>query len=202
MADAGKAAGGGAMGEAAPKHERTAAAMGDIGGKVQDFASHPCIPVIARVAIFIFSLLSWSIMASTGVFGAPTVFQLVVGILIWIFSILWLVVEVATLQDVSLPGITGSIVFNHIEIISDFIFAYLAFGSAASVAGVTDALCSSLPGLSVSGSFCAKLIASNCFMWFTWLVQVIPCAIFTIPAIAKAGQSESATVMRAALNTR
>jgi len=60
-------------------------------------------------------------MASTGVFGAPTVFQLVVGILIWIFSILWLVVEVATLQDVSIPGITGSRVFNHIEIISDFV---------------------------------------------------------------------------------
>jgi len=35
MADAGKAAGGGAMGEAAPKHERAAAAMGDIGGKVR-----------------------------------------------------------------------------------------------------------------------------------------------------------------------
>ena len=80
------------------------------------------------------------------------------------------------------------------------ILAFLAFGSACSVSGVTTALCDffDFP----TGGECKKYIASNVFMWFTWLVQVIPLVVFTAPAIAKAGDSQDGTVLRTALQTR
>ena len=49
---------------------------------------------------------------------------------------------------------------------------------------------------------CNKLLASNVFMWLTWLVQAIPLLIFTTPAIAKATEGEEGTVLRSALGTR
>ena len=51
-------------------------------------------------------------------------------------------------------------------------------------------------------SECNKLLASNVFMWFTWLVQIIPLIIFPGPAIAKATESDEGTVLRSALGTR
>jgi len=178
-------------------------AMGAFGEKLQDVASHPFLPIVIRSSIFVCSLLSWTITASTpGGLTAPTGFQLCVGVIIWFFSIVWLTVEISTLKDVSLPIPIGSAKIHRVEIMSDTLSAYLAFGSAASVAGVTSSLCHGDPQITPPGSFCSKLVASNVFMWFTWLLQVIPCAIFTMPAIAKAGEVETATVLRAALNTR
>jgi hypothetical protein len=171
--------------------------------QVRGFASHPFIPVTCRSWIFLFSLLSWTITASLPNMGTAQQFQLAVGILIWLFSIFWLVVEVSILKDITLPINTGSSILNKIEILSDSAAAFLAFGSACSVAGVTNVTCDVMNWpAGPTGAECSKLLACNVFMWFTWLVQVIPLLIFIAPAIAKAGESEDQTVLRAALQTR
>jgi hypothetical protein len=101
-----------------------------------------------------------------------TLVQLAVGILIWLFSIFWLVVEVSILKDITLPINTGSSILNKIEILSDSAAAFLAFGSACSVAGVTNVTCDVMNWpAGPTGAECSKLLACNVFMWFTWLVS-------------------------------
>merc|ERR1711977_65924 len=171
----GAAAAASAMADKAKQH--ISAVGSQVQVQVQGFAGHPVLPVVCRAWIFLFSLLSWTITASLTSLGSASNFQLAVGVIIWIFSIFWLVVEVSILKAIDLP-----------------------FGSACSVSGVTTALCDffDFP----TGGECKKYIASNVFMWFTWLVQVIPLVVFTAPAIAKAGDSQDGTVLRTALQTR
>eukprot|EP00213_Chloropicon_mariensis_P002227 CAMPEP_0197469814 /NCGR_PEP_ID=MMETSP1309-20131121/306_1 /TAXON_ID=464262 /ORGANISM="Genus nov. species nov., Strain RCC998" /LENGTH=222 /DNA_ID=CAMNT_0043006101 /DNA_START=68 /DNA_END=736 /DNA_ORIENTATION=+ len=194
----GAAAAASAMADKAKQH--ISAVGSQVQVQVQGFAGHPVLPVVCRAWIFLFSLLSWTITASLTSLGSASNFQLAVGVIIWIFSIFWLVVEVSILKAIDLPIGTGTVWMNRVEIFSDAILAFLAFGSACSVSGVTTALCDffDFP----TGGECKKYIASNVFMWFTWLVQVIPLVVFTAPAIAKAGDSQDGTVLRTALQTR
>ncbi|QDZ18069.1 hypothetical protein HOP50_01g05730 [Chloropicon primus] len=172
--------------------------------QVQGAFTHPYLPVVFRGWIFLFSLLSWTITASTVSVGEvdPVNFQLASGLIVWLFSIFWLVVEVSLIMDKSLIFPTGSKVLNRIEIYSDCAVAFLAFGAACSVAGLTSTTCTNSFFTKIANAECDKLLASNVFMWFTWLVQVIPLLIFTGPAIASATEAEEGTVLRSALKTR
>jgi len=178
--------------------------MEQVSSRVQDATANPILPVVFRAWIWLFSLLSWTITASCSFLGNSDAvnFQLAVGLIIWLASFFWLGIEIAVLKDKSLPFQTGSKILNRIEIYFDATVAFLAFGAACSVAGITSSICTNKYFNLNRTPDCDKLLSSNVFMWFTWLVQVIPLVIFTGPAIAKAAEAENATVLRSALGTR
>merc|ERR1712216_463497 len=178
--------------------DRAKAQMEQVSSRVQDATANPILPVVFHAWIWLFSLLSWTITASCSFTGNSDAvnFQLAVGL------IFWLGIEIAIIKDKSLPFQTGSKILNRIEIYFDASVAFLAFGAACSVAGITSSICTNKYFNLNRTPDCDKLLSSNVFMWFTWLVQVIPLVIFTGPAIAKAAEAENATVLRSALGIR
>jgi len=101
----------------------------------------------------------------------------------------------------SLPGM-GHPTLVALEVYSDAIMSLLAFGSACAVAGFTTTLCRAQKGMTLPVG-CSESIASNVFMWLTWMVQIVPIGIFLVPALSIAGeQSQGQTVLRTALGTQ
>lgn len=178
-------------------------ALSGVQDAVVQGVARPVTPVVLRAMICLFSLISFSVMASfSNRSNSAYNFQLACGIVIWIFSILFLAVEVANFMGMSLPGM-GHPSLVALEVYSDAIMSLLSFGSACAVAGFTSTLCKvDVPGTSLATG-CTESITSNVFMWLTWIVQIIPIGVFLVPALSIAGeQSQGQTVLRTALGTQ
>ena len=146
--------------------DRAKAQMEQVSSRVQDATANPILPVVFRAWIWLFSLLSWTITASCSFTGNSDAvnFQLAVGLIIWLASFFWLGIEIAILKDKSLPFQTGSKILNRIEIYFDATVAFLAFGAACSVAGITSSICTNKYFNLNRTPDCDKLLSSNVFM--------------------------------------
>lgn len=109
---------------------------------VQGAFTHPWLPVVFRGWVCLFSFLAWTITASCGSIGTdPVNFQLAAALCTWFFSLFWLLVEVFQVLDKPLCFPPGSKIVLSFEIYSDAAMAFLCFGAACSVAGLTSTTC-------------------------------------------------------------
>jgi len=166
-----------------------------VGGVALDGAAQPLTPVIVRALIWLFSLISWAVTASIRRTDALN-FQLACGLCVWIFNSIWFPVELCTFLEVALPfGIVGHPAVAKLEVFTDALLSYLLFGAACAVA-------SQGTYVDASGRWASNVIASNVFLWFTWLLEFVPMLIFLIPAFYVAAEAGNKTVLRSALGTK